>query len=104
MAANVYDISIEQGSDFTITLSLSENGEPINTGDYTFEALIENKGVVISPTIVEGDGEVTISLTSLQTSSLPVGKGKFQFVISNGETTKLLKGRAYIDEEIINGD
>lgn len=104
MSANIYDIYIEQGSDFTVTLYLSIDGEGIDTGDYAFSAIVENKDVVVIPSIAEGNSEVTISMTSTQTSTLPVGKGKFQLTMSNDTITKLLKGRAYIDEELTSGN
>ena len=98
--ASIYDLYIEQGSDFKQSLNLS--------GDFT--------GYTISGTFRDSFGEVTlgyvtwtddtlgeldIELTSAETSTMGQGVGYYNIEVElSGVVVRILQGRVYVDGEV----
>lgn len=98
--ASIYDIYVEQGSSFSQSLNLS--------GNYS--------GQTISMTVVDGIGtkttgyttwtdaslgEFDIAMTSIQTSAMSSGIGKYDIETNDGVNGhRILQGRVYIDGEV----
>lgn len=98
--ASIYDLYIEQGSNFTQVLDLS--------GDFTT--------AVLSSTLKDSDGEIiidfaewadatngimNINLSALETSGMSQGVGYYNIeTIISGVTDRILQGRIYVDGEV----
>jgi hypothetical protein len=109
--ANVYDLSIEQGSSFNLNLVAKDSsGTPLNLSGYAATGAIRygfgSTGVLlnltssIDPSYVSGI--INVSLTPEQTSSLPVTKAVYDIEVyaSNGYTFKAVRGYAEILPEV----
>jgi hypothetical protein len=116
--ANVYDISIEQGSSLNLSLSATDSdGAYLNFSGYAARGKIKygygsssyllNINPQIDPSLVSG--LINISLTADQTSLLPVTKAVYDIEIYttgaigsivSGYTFKVLKGYADISPEV----
>lgn len=82
MAASTYDITIEQGADFSLGLTIKNgSGVAIDITGYTFAAQLREK--VHSTTVLAtftctitnaAAGQMTMSLTNAQTSAINVSK------------------------------
>lgn len=111
--ANVYDISIEQGSSFNLTLTAKDsNGTPLNLSGYNARGAIKygygSTGYLINlnPTIHSSlvSGLINISLSASGTSSLPVTKAVYDIEVysSNDYTFKAIRGYVNIIPEVTN--
>jgi hypothetical protein len=116
--ANVYDISIEQGSSLNLTLTATDSaGSYLNLSGYAARGKIKygygSTGYLlnINPTIDSSyiSGLINISLTSSDTSTLPVTKAVYDIevyttgsigAIASGYTFKVLKGYADVSPEV----
>lgn len=98
--ASLYDLYIEQGTDY----SKSINANTDYTG-YTIAISMEDSTGVSATVSVAWDddstGEYTITMTDANTTAMAKGSGKYNIdITSGGTTTRLLKGRVYVDEEV----
>jgi len=103
MGANLNDLYIEQGVDFSETLTLTEDGVDVDLTLYTGKASLLIEGTTTSFTIAESDNELTISLTASQTAALDSGKGKYDVELtkdSDSTVARLIKGRVFFDMEV----
>lgn len=111
--ANVYDISIEQGSSFNLSLTARDSsGSPLNLSGYNARGGIKygfgstgyllNLSPTIDPSVISGI--IHISLSSSQTSSLPVTRAIYDVEVyaANDYTFKALRGYVDILPEITN--
>ena len=111
--ANSYNISIEQGSSFELSLTARDsNNAPINLSGYAASGGVKygygstgylvNLAPVIDPSYVSGI--IKISLTPEQTSSLPVTNAVYDIEVtsSGGFTFKAIRGYAEIAPEVTN--
>lgn len=111
--ANVYDISIEQGSSFNLTLTAKDsNGIPLNLSGYNARGWIKygygstgyliNLNPVVHPSYISG--LITVSLSASGTSSLPVTKAVYDVEVYNASnyTFKAIRGYANIIPEVTN--
>lgn len=109
--ANSYDISIEQGSSFNLSLTAKDaSGVPMNLLGYTASGKLKysfgstgslaNLAPIIDPSYVSGI--INISLTPAQTASLPVTKAVYDVEVtsSGGYTFKAIRGYAEIIPEV----
>ena len=95
--ANVYDISIEQGSSFNLTLTAKDsNGNLLNLNGYSARGSIKygygsaSYLLNLNPTITNPtNGLITISLSASDTSSLPVTKAVYDIEVFD-EQDKLI--------------
>ena len=111
MAASVYDIIIEQGATYTITVLLKKpNKIPFNLTGYTGRSQIrkhyDDSNVIISFSVAipspQKDGKIVMSLTDEQTASLPIINGVYDLEIesSTGEVSRILQGKVTISPEV----
>ena len=100
--ANLY---IDQGTDFSITVDVTDSaGEVLNLSGYTASAQIRKtySSSTISATfgtsIAEATGQVTLSLTDAQTTSLESGRYVYDLNIesSAGQKTRVIEGQAIV--------
>jgi hypothetical protein len=119
MIAATYDISLEQGTDWSITITLT--GLPSLSG-YSAKSQIRTGAggtIVATPTVTISDpinNVIIMSLTSAQTSAIPITKGNsaisltykdiakftYDLVITSPEniTTRILNGMVYVSPEV----
>jgi hypothetical protein len=75
-----YDIHLVAGDDYSLTLRLLDDGDPVDTGGYVWRAQVRNgplpDGELIAEFGVNGiAGGVELSLTNAQTTDF-IGRGK----------------------------
>jgi hypothetical protein len=111
--AGEYDITIEQGSGFSLPLTYeAPEGSLVDfTGstarlhvrskygatDKLIELTTENDGIVLTE-----DGEITLSMTAAQTAALTFSRGVYdlEIVPPSGEPYKIIKGNVYLKREV----
>ena len=109
--ANVYDLSIEQGSSFNLNLVAKDSvGTPLNLSGYAATGSIRygfgSSGALLplSPVVDSSyvSGIISLSLSAAQTSSLPVTKAVYDIEVYtvNGYTFKAIRGYAEILPEV----
>lgn len=116
MAAGIYDIYIERGSDFELILTYKDsNGVSINLSGCSVEAELKETADLSSAVLLQftatitnaSGGEITLSLTKAQTSSLvyavgPNYKYKKEYAydvllnLTTGKTVRILNGKANV--------
>lgn len=105
--ATIQNIVIDQGTTFSFTFSLDNpDGTDKNLADYTVAAQIRksyqtNTKVDFTTAKVDATGEITISLTATQTSSLKSGRYVYDIEIaSSSETIRVLEGIITVTPEV----
>lgn len=110
MTAAVYNLVIDQGSDFGVQLALTEDGSVKDLTGYSARAQLRSKKAsvdkaadftctVTNPT----GGLVTMSLGNTITSSLAAGIYYYDlelFTASDAIVTRLIEGQATITQEV----
>lgn len=111
--ANVYNITIEQGSTFDLNLTVkNSDGTPVNLTSYSVSGGIKygygsnsylaNLNAVITGAV---SGIINISLPASTTSNLPVTKAVYDieaYIPANGYTFKAIRGYVDILPEVTN--
>tara|TARA_R100000734_G_C3266766_1_gene63819 strand:- start:365 stop:703 length:339 start_codon:yes stop_codon:yes gene_type:complete len=90
MAAGNYDIVIDQGSDFALTIALSEGGSAINLSTHTVSAQLR-------PT----PSSNTLTATFTCAISNAAG-GEFTMKLAHALTANIAAGKYYYDTEVYN--
>lgn len=118
MAAGTYDITIEQGTTFALYLTIkNSDGSPKDLTGYTIAGKIRQSA--LSASVVQtftcavtdaSAGQVTVSLTAVQTAALPTSGGAYDELttyVYDIETTsgssvveRLLQGRVFVSPEV----
>ena len=100
--ANLY---IDQGTDFSITVDVTDSaGEALELDGYTAAAQIRktysssSDSATFATSIAELSGQVTISLTDTQTAALESGRYVYDLNITSaaGVVTRVIEGQAII--------
>lgn len=100
--ANLY---IDQGTDFSITVDVTDSaGEVLELDGYTAAAQIRKTyssssvSATFSTSIAELAGQVTISLTDTQTSAIEAGRYVYDLNITSGAgvVTRVIEGQAIV--------
>ena len=103
--ASLSNIFIDQGTDFSITVDVTQSdGAALNLTGYSAAAQIRktygssNVSAVFTTSISAAEGQVTISLTDTQTSGLTAGRYVYDLNITSGSgiTTRVVEGQAII--------
>ena len=118
--ATVYDLSITQGSQLDVRLTVKDvAGSVINLTSYSVRGYIKHRyadtGYLlgIKPTIVSGSGGgayvsglVDILLSGSQTATLPVSQNVYDIELYNaqGYTDKIVKGYFNVLPEVTTSD
>lgn len=116
MAAGVYDITIEEGGEWSMTLWLTENDLPKDLTNYQAELSIRGvvegdlvKKLTSSPaagiTITAGEGKIKCEMTNAETKALAIREGVYDlwliYTTPEPDTRgKLLKGMVTVDPAV----
>lgn len=102
MSAGIFNISLEQGTTFSLPLEVSQsNGTPMNLTGYTKRGQIRpfaTSNVKYADFTISGSVDVSGSfhanLSAVETARIPAGLSYYDIEIesSDGEVTKLLRG------------
>lgn len=111
--ANLYNVTIDQGSDWYLTVTYKNpNGTPINLTGYTaalqLRSLPESPTAVLSLstgsgiTITGATGVVDIHATATQTRAIDEGTYYYDLEITSPATivTRLIQGQAVVTPEV----
>lgn len=111
--ANLYNVTIDQGSDWYLTVTYKNpNGTPINLTGYTaalqLRSLPESPTAVLSLstgsgiTITGATGVVDIHATATQTRAIDEGTYYYDLEITSPATivTRLVQGQAVVTPEV----
>jgi hypothetical protein len=110
VCSGIYNICCSQGSDYSLTLSVTDNNNvPINLSGYSGLAPIKERFGDSAPldymsvsVLVPVSGIICLSLTRNQTANLPVTQARYELEIypSSGSATKYLRGYFEIEPEL----
>lgn len=117
MTAGVYNMQIEQGADFVISVFYKEeDGTPVDLTGFTGRGKIREKATdsaaIIDLTVAIVDaagGEVLVSLTAVQTATITTtGDGYLEKelyyydveLVNGSSVTRLLNGKCFVSPEI----
>jgi uncharacterized membrane protein YfhO len=106
--AQIQNIFIDQGTTFSLSLSVNDqNGDLKDLTGYTAAAQMRRSYYTTTSTnftavvSLPEDGEVTISLTAVQTSAIKAGRYVYDIEITgDGETLRVLEGIVVINPEV----
>lgn len=111
MSAGTYDITIDQGSDFALSVTVSDDGNARNLSDWDARAKLKatlSSTDATTMTVSEAnaaDGILVMSLSHTQTAALAIGSYVYDLEIYKADGTKatrLLQGRATVRGEVTN--
>ena len=107
--ASISNIFIDQGATFTTTVTVSDaNGDAVNLSGYSVAAQIRKSFLSSSATAFTASisnasaGEITISLTDSQTTSLESGRYVYDVLItaSGGTKTRVVEGQVTVNPSV----
>jgi len=106
--AQIQNIYIDQGTTFSLSLTVNDqNGDIKDLTGYTVAAQMRRSYYTTTSTSFTAavslpeDGEVTISLTAVQTSAIKAGRYVYDIEITgDGETLRVLEGIVVINPEV----
>lgn len=112
MSSGRYDINIDQGATWSITLTIKHaNKLPLNLTGYTGEGMIKKtiddptalaEFVVTFPSPLEG--KVSLYLSAETTAALDFNWGVYDFKIAspspNSQVTRVLQGKVFLNKEV----
>jgi|TARA_B100001094_G_scaffold327456_1_gene385698 hypothetical protein len=103
--AIIANIFIDQGTDFSITVDVTDtSGGALNMSGYSAAAQIRKTygsssvSSTFSTSIAENTGQVTLSLTDTQTTALESGRYVYDLNVTSGggQTTRVVEGQAIV--------
>lgn len=110
MPAATYNLTIEQGADFAIQLTLSEDGSAKNLTGYSARAQLRQKKTDASPaatfacTVTDAAaGKIKMALGNSTTTDLTAGIYVYDlelFTANDDSVTRLLEGQATVVAEV----
>lgn len=110
MAAGTYNLVIDQGSDFGITLTLSEDGSAKDLSNYSARAQLRSKksstsvAATFTCTVIDAsNGKIKMELTNSETAALSAGIYYYDLEIhtsNDANVTRLLEGKATVTQEV----
>ena len=107
--ASISNIFIDQGATFTTTVTVTDsNGDAVNLSGYSVAAQIRKTFLSSSATAFTASisnasaGEITISLTDSQTTSLEAGRYVYDVLItaSGGTKTRVVEGQVTVNPSV----
>ena len=106
--AQIQNIYIDQGTTFSLSLVVNDqNGDLKDLSDYTVAAQMRksyytNTSISFTAAVsLPAEGEVTISLTAVQTSAIKAGRYVYDIEITGeSETLRVLEGIIVINPEV----
>jgi hypothetical protein len=113
MAAGLYDITIEQGATFQMSLTWKDStGAAVNITGYTARMQVrenyESDSTLVSLTSSGGDivlggalGTIAVTIAASVTQLLQLDEAVYDLELVNGATvTRLLQGKATVSREV----
>ena len=110
MSAGTYNVTIEQGADFAISLTITENGSAKNLSGYSARAQMRSKkssttvgGTFTCSITSASEGKVKMSMSNSTTKDLTPGVYFYDlelFTASDANVTRLLEGKATVTAEV----
>jgi hypothetical protein len=110
MTAANYNLVIDQGSDFAIQLTLSENGSAKDLTNYSARAQLRSKKLdtIAAATFTctvpnPSAGILTMELNNSVTANLSAGLYYYDlelYTANDGNVTRLLEGQATVTQEV----
>ena len=107
--ASISNIFIDQGATFTTTVTVSDaNGDAVSLVGYSVAAQIRKSHLSSTSTAFTASisnasaGEITISLTDSQTTSLESGRYVYDVLItaSGGAKTRVVEGQVTVNPSV----
>ena len=107
--ASISNIFIDQGATFTTTVTVSDaNGDAVSLSGYSVAAQIRKSHLSSTSTAFTASisnasaGEITISLTDSQTTSLEAGRYVYDVLItaSGGTKTRVVEGQVTVNPSV----
>lgn len=107
--AAVSNLYIDQGADFSTTLSLTDsNGDVLNLTGYSAVGQMRKTygsstvAATFTIALVAGTGQVTLTLTDTITAALTSGRYVYDVLItdSSGDKTRILEGHATVTPSV----
>ena len=107
--ASISNIFIDQGATFTTTVTVTDaNGDAVNLSGYSVAAQIRKSHLSSTSTAFTASisnasaGEITISLTDSQTTSLESGRYVYDVLItaSGGTKTRVVEGQVTVNPSV----
>ena len=107
--ASISNIFIDQGATFTTTVTVSDaNGDAVSLVGYSVAAQIRKSHLSSTSTAFTASisnasaGEITISLTDSQTTSLEAGRYVYDVLItaSGGTKTRVVEGQVTVNPSV----
>ena len=107
--ASISNIFIDQGATFTTTVTVTDaNGDAVNLSGYSVAAQIRKTFLSSTSTAFTASisnasaGEITISLTDSQTTSLDAGRYVYDVLItaSGGTKTRVVEGQVTVNPSV----
>ena len=107
--ASISNIFIDQGATFTTTVTVTDsNGDAVSLAGYSVAAQIRKTFLSSTSTAFTASisnasaGEITISLTDSQTTSLDAGRYVYDVLItaSGGTKTRVVEGQVTVNPSV----
>ena len=107
--ASISNIFIDQGATFTTTVTVTDsNGDAVSLAGYSVAAQIRKTFLSSTSTAFTASisnasaGEITISLTDSQTTSLEAGRYVYDVLItaSGGTKTRVVEGQVTVNPSV----
>ena len=114
MPAGTYDITIEQGTDWSLTLTLSIGGERVNFGGYSARMQIRHRAASPTPLVsltsdpasgitLGGDaGTITLELSASAAAAIVAGDHLYdlELIAPSTKVSRLIEGVCTVTAEI----
>jgi len=109
MTAGTYDITIDQGSDFALSVTVSDDGDPRDLSTWDARAKLKKTMSSTGATDITvneanaSDGILVMALSHTQTAALEAGSYVYDLEIYKADGTKatrLLQGKATVRGEV----
>lgn len=110
MTAAVYNLVIDQGSDFAVQLALTEDGAVKDLTGYFGRAQLRSKKTSIEAAasfsvniLAPSNGVIQMEMSNVITTGLAAGVYYYDlelFTANDGNVTRLLQGQATVTQEV----
>ena len=110
MAAGNYDIVIDQGSDFALSITIAEDGSAVNLSTHTVSAQLRptpssnTLSATFTCTVTDAaNGTIKMTLPYATTANIASGKYYYDLEVYNSSAntiTRLLQGVARVTQEV----
>ncbi len=105
MAVAAVNLTVDKGTDFTVSLKIKTDGSAVNLSGYGFSCVMRKHysaavgyGISVSVVNPSTSGVVKLQLHKSVTSAIPVGRYVYDLLITNpiGDVTKSAEGNILV--------